>query len=198
MANTPVYGWETPDDTDYVYQGAAAARTTANSIDSTLSTQVSTINASIATTNSNLSTTNGNLAAIGQGWVSWTLNNSTVIVTSTTETTMFSGGTFTPRANRVYSITYSIGNIQKTTNAGILFIYLRKNVGGAILDRAYMSSVAAFEERPFTKTLVLTSAELGTSAFTPAVSVQANNNGVYATNAYPDNGTIVITDLGAY
>jgi hypothetical protein len=37
MANTPVYGWETPDDTDYVYQGAAAARTTANAIDSTVS-----------------------------------------------------------------------------------------------------------------------------------------------------------------
>lgn len=45
MANTPVYGWETPDDTDYVYQGAAAARTTANAIDSTLSAQQTLLNA---------------------------------------------------------------------------------------------------------------------------------------------------------
>jgi hypothetical protein len=40
MANTPNYGWETPDDTDYVYQGAAAARTTANAIDTTMATMV--------------------------------------------------------------------------------------------------------------------------------------------------------------
>jgi hypothetical protein len=40
MANTPIFGWETPDDTDYVYQGAAAARTTANAIDSTMATRL--------------------------------------------------------------------------------------------------------------------------------------------------------------
>jgi hypothetical protein len=40
MANTPIFGWETPDDTDYVYQGAAAARTTANAIDTTMATRV--------------------------------------------------------------------------------------------------------------------------------------------------------------
>jgi len=50
MANTPIYGWETPDDTDYVYQGAAAARTTANAIDSTLAAQVTTLNATINST----------------------------------------------------------------------------------------------------------------------------------------------------
>ena len=45
MANTPNYGWETPDDTDYVYQGAAAARTTANAIDSTVNTLQTSLNA---------------------------------------------------------------------------------------------------------------------------------------------------------
>ena len=50
MANTPIYGWETPDDTDYVYQGAAAARTTANAIDTTLAAQVTTLNATINST----------------------------------------------------------------------------------------------------------------------------------------------------
>ena len=36
MATTTNYGWETPDDTDLVKDGALAQRTTANSIDSTL------------------------------------------------------------------------------------------------------------------------------------------------------------------
>jgi hypothetical protein len=38
MATTTNYGWETPDDTDLVKDGALAQRTTANSIDSTLGT----------------------------------------------------------------------------------------------------------------------------------------------------------------
>lgn len=38
MATTTNYGWETPDDTDLVKDGALAMRTTANSIDSTLGT----------------------------------------------------------------------------------------------------------------------------------------------------------------
>jgi hypothetical protein len=33
MANTTNFGWETPDDTDLVKDGAAAMRTLANSID---------------------------------------------------------------------------------------------------------------------------------------------------------------------
>jgi hypothetical protein len=45
MATTPTYGWETPDDTDYVNQGALAMRTLGNSIDSTLSGQQTTLNA---------------------------------------------------------------------------------------------------------------------------------------------------------
>lgn len=38
MATTTNYGWETPDDTDLVKDGALAQRTTANAIDSTLGT----------------------------------------------------------------------------------------------------------------------------------------------------------------
>jgi hypothetical protein len=38
MATTTNYGWETPDDTDLVKDGALAQRTTASSIDSTLYT----------------------------------------------------------------------------------------------------------------------------------------------------------------
>jgi hypothetical protein len=172
MANTPTYGWETPDDTDYVYQGAAASRTTANAIDASV-------------------------RSLAQKWVSWTLDSSTVIVASTTDTTMFSGGTFTPEAGRLYLVTYTIGNIQKTTNAGTIFIYLRKNVGGSILDRSYITNMAAFEERPYSKTFVLTSTQMGTTSFTPSISIQASTNGYYASNASPDNGTITIVDIGS-
>jgi len=40
MATTTNYGWETPDDTDLVKDGAAAIRTLGNSIDTTMATMV--------------------------------------------------------------------------------------------------------------------------------------------------------------
>lgn len=40
MATTPTYGWETPDDTDLVKDGAAAIRTLGNAIDTTMGTMV--------------------------------------------------------------------------------------------------------------------------------------------------------------
>jgi len=40
MANTTNFGWETPDDTDLVKDGAAAIRTLGNSIDTTMATMV--------------------------------------------------------------------------------------------------------------------------------------------------------------
>ena len=179
MATTTNYGWETPDDTDYVYQGAAAARTTANAIDATMKT------------------TNDTIAANAQKWVSWVLDQSTIIVTSNTETLFFTGGTFTPAAGRLYQITYSIGRFQKTTNAGDVFIYLRKNVGGTYLDTSYFTNLAASEERAYSKTFVLTSTQMGTTAFTPAISMRSSNNGLYADNATPYNGTITIIDIGS-
>lgn len=36
MANSPTYGWEEPDDSDYVKDGALAMRTLGNAIDSTV------------------------------------------------------------------------------------------------------------------------------------------------------------------
>lgn len=35
MANSPIYGWEEPDDSDFVKDGAAAMRTLGNAIDTT-------------------------------------------------------------------------------------------------------------------------------------------------------------------
>ena len=40
MATTTNYGWTTPDDTDYVKDGASAIRTLGSAIDSTLKTQI--------------------------------------------------------------------------------------------------------------------------------------------------------------
>lgn len=36
MANSPYYGWEEPDDSDYVKDGALAMRTLGNDIDTTV------------------------------------------------------------------------------------------------------------------------------------------------------------------
>lgn len=173
MATTTNYGWETPDDTDYVYQGAAAARLTANSIDTTLS-------------------------GLGQKWVSWTINNSDLIVASSTNTLYFSGGTFTPVAGRLYLVTYTVNDLQKTTNAGGVFVRLQKNnAAGTVLDRVYLSNLAAFQEVTVSQTIVLTSTQMGTSSFTPAVCIQGTNNGVAGYNS-SGQGTITITDIGTY
>ena len=40
MATSPIYGWEEPDDTDLVKDGAAAIRTLGNAIDTTMGTMV--------------------------------------------------------------------------------------------------------------------------------------------------------------
>jgi len=178
MANTPVYGWETPDDTDYVYQGAAAARTTANAIDSTLSTQLSTT---------------------GYGNVSASRDTTSVLVASTTETLWFSGEGFTPVAGRLYEVTYSVGNIQKLTSTGVVYIYLRKtNTAGALLDMGIWQSISANAGFPFSKTVLMTSTQLGTTAFAPAVSIQASTNGVFGENTVAGYGagSIIINDIG--
>jgi hypothetical protein len=182
MANTPNYGWETPDDTDYVYQGAAAARTTANAIDSTMYT------------------TNTTLNNIGQGQKCNALNNSSLIVTTTTETLFFTASSaFTPVSGRLYAITITIGVLTKLTTAGTMFVFLRKNnASGTLLDGSYMSNVAVFEDRPFSKTFVLSSAQMGTSSFTPAVTVAATSGGLFAENSSPYNGTILVEDLGVF
>jgi hypothetical protein len=179
MANTPIYGWETPDDTDYVYQGAAAARTTANAIDSTLSTQLSNT---------------------GYGSVSSYLDSSTTFAASTTETLCFSGAGFTPIAGRKYEVTWGVGNISKTTATGVIYARLRKtNTSGTLLDAAIWQVVAANNGFPFSKTVVLTSTQLGTTTFAPAFTIQASTNGVYvestAGSAY-GYGTISIKDIG--
>ncbi len=86
MANTPIYGWETPDDTDYVYQGAAAARTTANAIDSTVSTNFSTTNTNVTNLTNSVATS---FSTSGYGVKSYFIDTSSLFVASSTETLWF-------------------------------------------------------------------------------------------------------------
>jgi hypothetical protein len=180
MANTTNYGWETPDDTDYVYQGAAAARTTANSIDTTLFQQIS---------NS------------GYGNVSNIRVTNDIYITSTAEQTFFSGEGFTPVAGRLYEVTYTVGNIQKLTNDGVVYVRLRKfsgGVSGTLFDIAIYQQVAANEGFPFSKTILLTSTELGTTNLVLDVTLAASNNGVFGDNTAGSYGygIILVKDIG--
>ena len=189
MANTPVYGWETPDDTDYVYQGAAAARTTANAIDSTLSSNITTLNTTIA--------------ALPQGVKSYAIySTGSVNVSTSTEVNIMASPAWTPIAGRLYEITYSIGLIVRDATADDASVFLRLGNGGTLLDKAVnkvgiqflgtnVSSVASF-----TKTICLTSAQLGTSSFQPFVSVSAFNGTVTFTNSSNEKGGIFVKDIG--
>ena len=189
MANTPVYGWETPDDTDYVYQGAAAARTTANAIDSTLSTQVATLNATIA---------NG-----PRGIIVYQRSTTELVTPGTTEVSfMGTGSTFTPVAGRLYEITITVGDVKKKTTVGGVYFYFRKNgLGGTLLnvDSIEFSAYDTIDYSTggtYSWTKVYTSATLGTTAFTPSVSVATNLGTARCANTTNASGGIFIKDIG--
>lgn len=172
MATTTNYGWETPDDTDYVYQGAAASRTTANSIDTTV-------------------------YSLPQGEKSYKIDTTTdLLLTTSTTTSMFTAPSFTPIAGRLYQVTWSVGNLLKTTGTGQIVVSLWKGTTTQ-LDYGYSDGVALNESFYFSKTIALTSTQMGTSAFIPTVRIQTSTNGVYADNTSTGGmGTIIITDIG--
>jgi hypothetical protein len=177
MANTPVYGWETPDDTDYVYQGAAAARTTANSIDTTV-------------------------YSLPQGTKSYVRDTVATLTLTGSEVAFFTSPSFTPVAGRLYLITYTVGDIIKFSNYGDVFIRFRKNnVAGTLLDEGSLMGLNyfptdGFNGGSFSKTIVATSALLGTTAFVPCVTLQSSTVSTGADNTATQAGTISITDIG--
>jgi hypothetical protein len=189
MANTPVYGWETPDDTDYVYQGAAAARTTANAIDSTLSTNITTLNTTIA--------------ALPQGVKSYAIyTTGSVNVSTPTEVNIMASPAFTPIAGRLYEITYSIGQIVRNATANDLNVFLRLGSGGTLLDTGSQQvgetflGTNVFSVFPYTKTICLTSTQLGTSSFSPFVSVSAGTGTVQVQMTSSAKACIIVKDIG--
>lgn len=169
MATTTNYGWTTPDNTAYVKDGASAIRTLGSSIDTTV-------------------------ASLGQGVKSYKVDTAaTLTLTSTTETSFFSAPSFTPVASRLYEITVTIGQLTKTTAAGNMTIRLRKDsVSGTVLSTGNFVVVTVGMGYPYTKTIVGT---LGSTAFVPTVTVQANTNGMTAANTTFD-GSIIIKDIG--
>jgi len=176
MATTTNYGWTTPNDTDYVYQGAAAIRTTANSIDTTV-------------------------YSLPQGVKSYVRDAAANLTLTTTETAMFTSPSFTPIAGRLYLITYTVGDIYKTTAQGDVYVALRaNNTAGFLIDRGYMAGLnkfttAGYQGGSFTRTMVATSSILGTSAFVPCVTIQPTVSGAIAQNIN-QAGAISITDIG--
>lgn len=178
MANTPIYGWETPDDTDYVYQGAAASRTTANAIDTTVYSLPQGVKSYLTDTTANLDTA------------------------TTTEFGFMASGSFTPVAGRLYAITISIGAIQKNTSNGLVNIKFRKdNTSGTLLTQYSMdllgnSSGVLSSPFYYSNTTLLTSTQMGTTAFNPHVSIQSTGNGFMANNSSQRPGSIIVTDIG--
>jgi hypothetical protein len=179
MANTPIYGWETPDDTDYVYQGASASRTTANAIDTTV-------------------------YSLPQGVKSYTLNTTAALdVSTTTETAFFAGPSFTPIAGRLYAVTITIGALKKTTSDGTVTVILRKDsISGTILqtNSIYLLGMAnpgiLTSTTYYSNTILLTTAQMGTAAFAPHISIQSGALGFMAGNSSTRQGTIIIRDIG--
>jgi hypothetical protein len=177
MATTTNYGWETPDDTDYVYQGAAASRTTADSIDTTV-------------------------YSLPQGVKSYTTNTAAnLTLTTSTETSFFTGTSFTPVVGRLYLISYSVGEVYKTGSTGDIYASFRKNnAAGTLLNRVNLigSTISTFQGASLNNTFTATGAALTAVAFTPCVTIQSTNNGVNAYNINPGlSGSITITDIGA-
>ena len=166
---TPNFGWDVPTSTDYVKDGAAAIETLGDDIDATL-------------------------ISWGQGVKSYAVNTAAnLTLTTTTETSFFTAPSFTPVSGRLYEMTVTIGQLTKTTGTGNMTIRLRKDtVSGTVLSTGNFVVVTVNMGYPYTKTIV---GGLGSTAFVPTVTVQANTNGMTASNTTFD-GSIIIKDIG--
>ena len=131
--------------------------------------------------------------------VNYTRNTSaSVSLTGSTETAFMSSPSWTPIANRLYECTVTIGAVQKTTGAGNITIRLRKDsVTGTVLDEVLYSAQPSGSIWPHSKTFLLTSTQMGTSAFVPFLTVQTNTNGMSASNSAISSGGITFKDIGA-
>jgi hypothetical protein len=122
MATTTNYGWDTPDDTDLVKDGAAAIRTLGSSIDTTtknLNPQTTTGALAYRSATSNVNTalpigTAGQVLAVNSGATApeWITNPSglptAVFCDQKAQNTQ--GGTFTSAAWRTRDINTTVGN----------------------------------------------------------------------------------------
>jgi len=174
MATTTNYGWTTPNDSDPFKDGALAIRTLGSAIDTTVAT-------------------------LGQGDVSYTRNTGAILnLTTATETSFMTSPAFTPKAGRLYEVTVTVGYHVKTTAVGNTTIRIRKdNVSGTILDTFTFSAVPVNVYINYTRTVLLTSTQMGTTSFVPTITVQTNTNGYTIANDATQPGAIIIKDIGA-
>jgi hypothetical protein len=132
MATTTNYGWDTPDDTDLVKDGASAIRTLGSSVDTTVKnlnpeTTLGDISyrSSTANTNTRLAIgTTGQILTVSGGVPSWaTPSSGSMTLLSTT--TITTGTTVTVNSiSQLYKHLYiEFVGMSKSTNAAQLFIY---------------------------------------------------------------------------
>jgi hypothetical protein len=139
MATTTNYGWDTPDDTDLVKDGAAAIRTLGSSVDTTIkalnpSTTLGDIEYRSATANTNTRLalgTAGQLLAVNSGatapeWVAAPSSGGMTLLSTTslsgTSTTVSSiNQTYTDLIVMVRGFTYNTNAITKLVTSGTNF-----------------------------------------------------------------------------
>ena len=118
-------------------------------------------------------------------------------LTTGTETALYGSQALIPTPNRLYEVTYTIGLVQKTTSVGNIDIRLRKdNTSGTELDRTLYSAQNVDSVWTHSKTVLLTSTQMGTTSFIPTVTVQTNTNGAYFENTSLFTGAIMVKDIG--
>lgn len=158
MATTTNYGWDTPDDTDLVKDGAAAIRTLGSSIDTTTkalnpSTTLGDIEYRSATANTNTRLaigTTGQVLTVAGGVPSWAAASSGFVLLNTTS---FSASASTS-VNDVFSTTYDNYKIVIYTSADSdRDILLRLRVGGT--DNQTASSYLWHRQASFAGTALL-------------------------------------------
>ncbi len=130
MATTTNYGWETPDDTDLVKDGAAAIRTLGSAIDTTTKalnpeTTLGDISyrSSTADTNTRLAIgTSGQVLSVSGGVPAWTTPSSggmTLISTTTLSSTSVTLSSIPQTYNNLYLY---FKNVVNTTSSGQFYI----------------------------------------------------------------------------
>lgn len=152
MATTTNYGWETPDDTDLVKDGAAAIRTLGSSIDTTiknlnpettlgdLAYRSSTANVKtrlgIGTTGQVLSVSSGGLPA----WETPNVGGMTSLATATANNS--ASLSFTSLSSAYRTLYIVLNNFYPATDNADLFFRINNDSGFTYVDQPYATETA--------------------------------------------------------